>query len=92
MRRLAFVMQTNVRSLFALAAAFIAGAFVFVPLRSFAGPQPGGSGSTGEIAVFPSLSDRFVIKNGNKMSLCSASYNAKTKREEITILDTKTIP
>lgn len=84
-------MNTSIRTIFAVAASFVAGALVLAPFRSVAGPQPTAAGQlSGQVAVIPSMSEEFVVVHGNKVSLYDIVYSAHKK--QLVLIDTKPVP
>ena len=83
--------MSNRKSLFAIAAAFLAGVLIFVPFVTLAQPKATLEGGSGEVVIVPNTR-QFLIKNGNRISLWEVNYDAKSHLNELELQDTKPIP
>lgn len=80
-------MNTNTRFVFAIIAAFAAGAIVFAPFRSFA--RSAEESDKGQI-VFYGNSNEFVVKNGSRVSLFQIT--AEGNKQVLKLLDHENVP
>lgn len=83
-------MNTNTRFVFALIAAFAAGALVFAPLQSFARGQVL-KHEASQVVFQPGSTTQFVVHDGATISIYKIERDLLEKKDKLTLVD-RTVP